>query len=171
VIAEQQKIQFRRLEDLPPWPKAQELADLQASLTVPAVAAVRHALRLSHVFVSSAVYARLRADARARRWDETTDETITHSDGSSVVRARHRPPADLHDAACPDVLATVPVNGRPGHSGSAHQVADCGSLVGCDAQGHPKRVLGHCGLCKIQIITIHRTDSGILRRLATRRVR
>ena len=29
VIAEQQKIQFRKLEDLPPWPKAQELADLQ----------------------------------------------------------------------------------------------------------------------------------------------
>jgi site-specific DNA recombinase len=29
VIAEQQKIQFRKLEDLPPWPKAQELSDLQ----------------------------------------------------------------------------------------------------------------------------------------------
>ncbi|MGH3905487.1 MAG: recombinase family protein [Pseudonocardiaceae bacterium] len=29
VIAEQQKIQFRKLEDLPPWPKAQELAELQ----------------------------------------------------------------------------------------------------------------------------------------------
>jgi len=29
VIAEEQKIQFRKLEDLPPWPKAQELADLQ----------------------------------------------------------------------------------------------------------------------------------------------
>ena len=29
VIAEQQKIEFRKLEDLPPWPKAQELADLQ----------------------------------------------------------------------------------------------------------------------------------------------
>ncbi|MGH3753935.1 MAG: hypothetical protein ACRDRP_14805 [Pseudonocardiaceae bacterium] len=29
VIAEQQKIQFRQLEDLPPWPKAQELMDLQ----------------------------------------------------------------------------------------------------------------------------------------------
>ncbi|MBV9012614.1 MAG: hypothetical protein JO272_11285 [Pseudonocardiales bacterium] len=29
VIAEQQKIQFRKLEDLPPWPKAQELTDLQ----------------------------------------------------------------------------------------------------------------------------------------------
>ena len=29
VIAEQQKIQFRKLEDLPPWPKSQELADLQ----------------------------------------------------------------------------------------------------------------------------------------------
>jgi site-specific DNA recombinase len=29
VIAEQQTIQFRKLEDLPPWPKAQELADLQ----------------------------------------------------------------------------------------------------------------------------------------------
>jgi hypothetical protein len=28
-IAEQQKIQFRKLEDLPPWPKAQELAELQ----------------------------------------------------------------------------------------------------------------------------------------------
>ncbi|MGH3719939.1 MAG: zinc ribbon domain-containing protein [Pseudonocardiaceae bacterium] len=27
VIAEQQKIQFRKLEDLPPWPKVQELAD------------------------------------------------------------------------------------------------------------------------------------------------
>ena len=32
VIAEQQKIQFRKLEDLPPWPKAQELADLQARI-------------------------------------------------------------------------------------------------------------------------------------------
>jgi site-specific DNA recombinase len=32
VIAEQQKIQFRRLEDAPPWPKTQELADLQARL-------------------------------------------------------------------------------------------------------------------------------------------
>ena len=29
VIAEQQKIQFRKLEDLPPWPRAQELAALQ----------------------------------------------------------------------------------------------------------------------------------------------
>jgi site-specific DNA recombinase len=29
VIAEQQKIEFRKLEDLPPWPKAQELAGLQ----------------------------------------------------------------------------------------------------------------------------------------------
>lgn len=29
VIAEQQKIQFRKLEDLPPWPKAHELVDLQ----------------------------------------------------------------------------------------------------------------------------------------------
>jgi hypothetical protein len=29
VIAEQQKIQFRKLEDLPPWPKEQELAELQ----------------------------------------------------------------------------------------------------------------------------------------------
>ena len=29
VIAEQQKIEFRKLEDLPPWPKAQELVDLQ----------------------------------------------------------------------------------------------------------------------------------------------
>jgi hypothetical protein len=33
----------------------------------------------------------LRADARARPWDETTGETITHGDGSSVVQARHRP--------------------------------------------------------------------------------
>jgi site-specific DNA recombinase len=32
VIAEQQKIQFRRLEDLPPWPKAQELAALQGRI-------------------------------------------------------------------------------------------------------------------------------------------
>ncbi len=32
VIADQQKIQFRRLEELPPWPKAQELADLQARI-------------------------------------------------------------------------------------------------------------------------------------------
>ena len=32
VIAEQQKIEFRKLEDLPPWPKAQELADLQARI-------------------------------------------------------------------------------------------------------------------------------------------
>lgn len=32
VIAEQQKIQFRKLEDIPPWPKAQELADLQARI-------------------------------------------------------------------------------------------------------------------------------------------
>ena len=30
VIAEQKKIQFRKLEDLPPWPKMQELAELQA---------------------------------------------------------------------------------------------------------------------------------------------
>jgi DNA invertase Pin-like site-specific DNA recombinase len=29
VIAEQQKIEFRKLEDLPAWPKAQELTDLQ----------------------------------------------------------------------------------------------------------------------------------------------
>jgi hypothetical protein len=33
----------------------------------------------------------LRADARAKPWDETTDETITHGDGSSVAGARHRP--------------------------------------------------------------------------------
>jgi DNA invertase Pin-like site-specific DNA recombinase len=32
VIAEQQKIEFRKLEDLPPWPKAQELADLQTRI-------------------------------------------------------------------------------------------------------------------------------------------
>jgi DNA invertase Pin-like site-specific DNA recombinase len=32
VIAEQQKVQFRRLEDLPPWPKEQELAGLQARI-------------------------------------------------------------------------------------------------------------------------------------------
>jgi site-specific DNA recombinase len=32
VIAEQQKIQLRKLEDLPSWPKAQELADLQARI-------------------------------------------------------------------------------------------------------------------------------------------
>ncbi len=32
VIAEQQKIQFRRLDDLPPWPKEKELADLQARI-------------------------------------------------------------------------------------------------------------------------------------------
>jgi site-specific DNA recombinase len=32
VIAEQQKIQFRELEDLPPWPKAHELAELQARI-------------------------------------------------------------------------------------------------------------------------------------------
>jgi site-specific DNA recombinase len=32
VIAEQQKIEFRKLEDLPPWPKAQELAELQARI-------------------------------------------------------------------------------------------------------------------------------------------
>lgn len=29
VIAEQQKVEFRKVEDLPPWPKAQNLADLQ----------------------------------------------------------------------------------------------------------------------------------------------
>jgi hypothetical protein len=34
------------------------------SLTVPAAVAVRHVRYLSHLFVSSAVYARLRADAR-----------------------------------------------------------------------------------------------------------
>jgi DNA invertase Pin-like site-specific DNA recombinase len=32
VIAEQQKIEFRKLEDLPPWPKEQELADLQTRI-------------------------------------------------------------------------------------------------------------------------------------------
>jgi DNA invertase Pin-like site-specific DNA recombinase len=32
VIAEQQKIQFRKLEDLPPWPMAQELTALQARI-------------------------------------------------------------------------------------------------------------------------------------------
>lgn len=32
VIAEQQKIQFRKLADVPPWPKAGELADLQARI-------------------------------------------------------------------------------------------------------------------------------------------
>jgi DNA invertase Pin-like site-specific DNA recombinase len=32
VIAEQQKIEFRKLEDLPPWPKAQDLAELQARI-------------------------------------------------------------------------------------------------------------------------------------------
>ena len=32
VIAEQQKIQFRKIEDLPAWPKAQELADLQTRI-------------------------------------------------------------------------------------------------------------------------------------------
>ena len=32
MIAEQQKIQFRELDDVPPWPKAQELADLQARI-------------------------------------------------------------------------------------------------------------------------------------------
>ena len=29
VIAEQRRVQFRKLEDLPPWPKAQELRELQ----------------------------------------------------------------------------------------------------------------------------------------------
>jgi site-specific DNA recombinase len=32
VIAEQQKVQFRKIEDLPPWPQAQELRDLQARI-------------------------------------------------------------------------------------------------------------------------------------------
>jgi site-specific DNA recombinase len=32
VIAEQQKIQFRKLDEVPPWPKAQELAELQARI-------------------------------------------------------------------------------------------------------------------------------------------
>ena len=32
MIAEQQKIEFRKLEDLPPWPKTRELADLQARI-------------------------------------------------------------------------------------------------------------------------------------------
>ena len=32
MIAEQQKIQFRKLDDVPPWPKAQELADVQARI-------------------------------------------------------------------------------------------------------------------------------------------
>jgi site-specific DNA recombinase len=32
VIAEQQKIEFRKLEDLPPWSKVQELADLQGRI-------------------------------------------------------------------------------------------------------------------------------------------
>ena len=32
VIAEQQKIQFRKLDDVPPWPKAGELDDLQARI-------------------------------------------------------------------------------------------------------------------------------------------
>ena len=32
VITEQQKIEFRELEDLPPWPKARDLADLQARI-------------------------------------------------------------------------------------------------------------------------------------------
>jgi site-specific DNA recombinase len=32
VIAEQQKIQFRQIENLPPWPQAQELVDLQARI-------------------------------------------------------------------------------------------------------------------------------------------
>jgi hypothetical protein len=32
VIAEQQTIQFRKLEELPPWPKTQELTDLQARI-------------------------------------------------------------------------------------------------------------------------------------------
>jgi site-specific DNA recombinase len=29
VIAEQQKIEFRKVEELPPWPKSREMADLQ----------------------------------------------------------------------------------------------------------------------------------------------
>ena len=33
VIAEQQKIQFRKLEEVPPWPKAPELADLQKRIS------------------------------------------------------------------------------------------------------------------------------------------
>jgi hypothetical protein len=33
VIAEQQKIQFRKLEEVPPWPKAEELADLQKRIS------------------------------------------------------------------------------------------------------------------------------------------
>jgi DNA invertase Pin-like site-specific DNA recombinase len=32
VIAEQQKIQFREIDDLPPWPKAQQLGELQARI-------------------------------------------------------------------------------------------------------------------------------------------
>lgn len=51
---------------------------------------VGHSGCSSRPFVSSAVYARLRADAR-EAWDETTGETITYGDGSSVVRERHRP--------------------------------------------------------------------------------
>jgi site-specific DNA recombinase len=32
VIADQQKVQFRKLEDVPPWPKLQELADLRTRI-------------------------------------------------------------------------------------------------------------------------------------------
>lgn len=50
--------------------------------------------------VSSAVYARLRADARA------SGEAITHGDGSSVVRAPSSS-ADLNDTPRSNVLAKV----------------------------------------------------------------
>jgi hypothetical protein len=46
-------------------------------------------------------------------------------------------PADLDRVTCPGQLAQMPVNGRPGHSGSADQVTDTDSFHWCFAQRYP----------------------------------
>ena len=78
-------------------------------------------------FVSAGVYARLRADARARR---ETRQTVRRSLTVRLLGGG-RPPAttaDLNGASSSGMLGQTPVNGRASHSGNAHQLTDFCSL-------------------------------------------
>jgi hypothetical protein len=93
---------------------------------------VRHARCSSRSFVSSAAYARLRADARARRG---TRRPVRRSLTVALLGGPGAPPspADLHDVTAPGQLAQMPVNGRPGRPGSADKVTDPDSFYRCPA--------------------------------------
>jgi site-specific DNA recombinase len=80
VIAEQQKVQFRKLEELPPWPKAQELIDSQQRINAQQqnfeacnISAERHFFSLARM---EAVEAGLK---RERRQDEGRAQVRRHA--------------------------------------------------------------------------------------------